>query len=544
MCSSSRGTRSGARRHLSAIAAYLRSTSAPVEGPADVQAMARAAVEGLGPLLDVSRCILVLANHPGEAPVQAQWTAGSVPFPDPLSYLDAAAYRALVPGRALVYDAAEADPAGAAFVEAHTPPGQEPPAAAAFVPVRKDRSPVGCLAVHETRRARVWTEEERDLLAAAADQIGAALAQADARRALEEGRSWLELVIDTMTEGIAVIDEQGRFLRLNPAGRSILGLTEPPAGDLRLQDTARMDIEVRYPAGGPIPPDQMVTRRALRGEVVRDVEEVIRHRKTGREIHVRLSAAPIRGPAGGIRGAVIVAVDMTRMKELARLKDDFFSMVSHELRTPLTTMRGAALALQRYGDTLDPEDRRQLLSDLVDEGERLHLMVEDLLGLAKSHVGLILQLEPVSLRAFLDRVLPSMRERFGCAALAWHVLPDVPALEADVTYLEQIVRNLVSNACRHAGTSTEILVTARREGRMVRLSVLDRGPGIAPDDRERVFEPFFHARASAARERGAGLGLSVVRRLTEVMGGQVWVEARDGGGAAFHVLLPAALPEG
>lgn len=544
MPSSSRGARPKADQKLALFAAYVQRVNTLILGSRDFQAAADAAVEELGTLLHLSRCIIVLTGKSGRITVEAQWAVDVAPLPHPLSYPAEPIQRALTNGHPIVsYDASGADPDLAAFVEREAPPSVERPQAAMFAVIRKSGALAGCLIAHECRQPRIWSQAERDLLEAVAEQFGAVLRQREMRRQTEDERSWLALILDTAADGIAVVDEHGRYLRLNAAARRILNF---PSGDPRqftVLDVTRNRLEVRYPGGGRVPIQQMALQRALRGETVRDVEEVIHHRDTGQDLHVRLSAAPILDLQGHIRGAVILAVDLSRMKELARLKDDFLSMVSHELRTPITTIRGAALALKRYGDTLDPEDRRQLLTDLVTEGERLHLMVEDLLGLTKSHVGLILQAEPVSLRAFLDRLLPILKERLTCPRLTWRVPQNLPAVDADSAYLEQVVRNLVTNACQHAGLGSEILVTARRDGQMVRVSVLDRGPGIPLEDRERIFEPFVHAHVSGSGQHGIGLGLPVARRLTEIMGGRIWVEGREGGGAAFHVLLPAAIPD-
>jgi PAS domain S-box-containing protein len=395
---------------------------------------------------------------------------------------------------------------------------------------------VGLLSLF-SRRPRPYTGEELAFLMTVAGQLGGQLDAVRTRARAEEERRRLRLVIDVLPEGVMIVDRRGRMQVANQAATRILGLTLTAEGQ-PMQRASQYHL--RPAAGRTFRSADEYILRALAGGAVQGAEMVMR-RPDGSEVPVRVSAAPLRTPEGELDGCVVVLQDISALKEVERLKDQFINMVSHELRTPTTTIRGGALTLLRRGDYLDAETRRQLLQDVADESERLHHLVEDLLTLSRAEAGMHITPEPLRLHRLVNKVVLDLGARLAGCQLTVDVPRDLPLVEADPLALEQVLRNLLENAARHSRPGARVEITAAASEREVVVSVLDGGPGLDPEDLERVFEPFYRSQAAIrAGVPGAGLGLAVCRRLVELQGGRIWAERRPGGGAAFRFTLPRA----
>ena len=221
------------------------------------------------------------------------------------------------------------------------------------------------------------------------------------------------------------------------------------------------------------------------------------------------------------------------------LRDAFNSVVSHELRTPITAIYGGAKLLARRDRTLDDATRQELVDDLEAEADRLYRLVEDLLVLARSERGNIeLSAEPIVVPRLVERVVESEKSRWPAARFEVRVTSDVPAARGEDTYVEQVLRNLLSNAAKYspAGATTAVLVDDTPEG--VRVRVLDDGAGIDPAEASRLFDLYYRSPATARSVSGAGIGLFVSRSLVNAMGGRIWAAARPAGGSEFGFVLP------
>jgi two-component system sensor histidine kinase KdpD len=223
------------------------------------------------------------------------------------------------------------------------------------------------------------------------------------------------------------------------------------------------------------------------------------------------------------------------LREADRLKDALLASVSHDLRTPLTTIKALAHELRYLGD-----ERVEIIEQ---EADRLNRTVTDLLDLSRLNAGAIRvrpELNTVDdlLGALVQRVEPMLDGR--------PLLVTLPPGEAllvarfDLTHALRILVNLVDNAFQHAPGNTPIEISAAREGQHVVIRVRDRGPGVAPGERERIFEPFYRPPDTSPGARGAGLGLAIARQLAEAQGGLVEYRPRPGGGSEFALRLPAA----
>ena len=231
-----------------------------------------------------------------------------------------------------------------------------------------------------------------------------------------------------------------------------------------------------------------------------------------------------------------------RLRELDRLKDDFVSTVSHELRTPLTSIRSFSEILLD-NPTLEQQQRQEFLRIIVTESERLTRLINDMLDLAKIEAGkLEWHMQPVSASEVAREAAAAMGQLFRDRRVKLEVkLTDALSTTiADRDRLFQVIVNLLSNAVKFSpGDVGLVALTVENETDGVRLSVADNGPGVAPNQREAIFERFRQVGDTlTSKPEGSGLGLAISRMIIEHFGGRTWVEDGPGGGAIFRVWLP------
>lgn len=221
------------------------------------------------------------------------------------------------------------------------------------------------------------------------------------------------------------------------------------------------------------------------------------------------------------------------------LRNALLSSLSHDLRTPLAAIVGSATSLKRFDGAFDAETRRDLATTIEEEAARLDAFVSNLLQMTRlqSEAAPLKRVAfgaPEAVRATVER-----RTRGRPDACEVRVEPGLPEAVGDPGLFEQALGNVVDNALRYAASSGPVTVEVGRCGAGLRVAVKDRGPGVAPDDLERIFEKFFRA-ASSEAVGGTGLGLAISRGLMEGMGGAVTARAREGGGLSVDLTLPAA----
>ncbi len=225
-----------------------------------------------------------------------------------------------------------------------------------------------------------------------------------------------------------------------------------------------------------------------------------------------------------------------KLRELDRMKNTFLQAVSHDLRTPLAAILGLAVTLEREDVELHPEEARELAARIAANARRLDRMVNDLLDLDRLSRGIV---EPSLAPTDVGSLVRSLVAESGIVA-GRTVEVEAPSAwaEVDPAKVERIVENLLANAVRHTPPEARIWVRVLPGEGDVVIAVEDEGPGVPPEDRERIFEPFRQGPTAPEHSPGVGIGLALVARFAELHGGRAWVEEREGGGASFRVRLP------
>ncbi len=336
-------------------------------------------------------------------------------------------------------------------------------------------------------------------------------------------------LIESIGDAVIVCEPDGQVSLVNPAAVTLFGV--------RLEHARDLAAYLRSEDGDPVTSDG-----PLRGSFLMPGR--------GHETWIEARSFPVPSstlahrPEGaadldnGGHGWICVLRDVSRARQAKLLRETFIGMLSHELRTPITTVYGGAKVLARRPDDL-PADIRSIVLDIESESERLYRLVEDLVVLTKSEsASLETSREPVLLHRLVPHVVATEARRWPTVSFRIDDRSKVPAVLAEQTYIEQVVRNLLTNAAKYGGSSGPVDVEIGAEGGHALVRVLDRGPGFPPEDAERLFDIYYRSPAVVHRTAGAGIGLFVSKALVEAMDGRIWARARAGGGAEFGFALP------
>ena len=344
------------------------------------------------------------------------------------------------------------------------------------------------------------------------------LAQSEHARAAE-----LNAVIRAMGEAVVVCAADGTITLTNPAGERLF----PDVEERTYADI----LDQLNDADGTAP-----HLGALGGPV-----EIATRADPDRWIELATYPVGVGVGTPSTSGETIVVMrDVTEARRREAVRETFIGVLSHELRTPVTTIFGGAKLLARPSSTLDDETARGIFQDIHEEAERLQRLVEDVVALnrfgdAAGEVGA----EPVLLQRLIPRVVSSEEGRWPGVAFEVDLEPGLPTVTADATYVEQVVRNLLSNAAKYggAGSAVRIVAESNETDREVIVRVLDNGPGFPAQETNRLFELFYRSPGTAGSAAGAGIGLFVCARLIGAMGGRIWATPREEGGAEFGFAL-------
>ncbi|MGH2485328.1 MAG: PAS domain S-box protein, partial [Ktedonobacterales bacterium] len=320
------------------------------------------------------------------------------------------------------------------------------------------------------------------------------LALARAERAMAARAQELDATIEAMTDGVSVYDTAGHLLRINAAGRALLGADDRPGYFTSAFPGRSQHVAVRDPQGGVVSRGEWPINRVLAGETISstDAVELAVTTLDGRSRVLSYTGAPIREADGQVAGVVIVYRDMTERRMADRERDQMLSIVAHELRTPLTAMKARSQMMQRWlarGSGVTVEQFDQLGHDV----ERLERLVNDLNEAARAQQGGVeLNLESCDLRGLCQQVAEEQMETTG-RVIALDLPRKSLTAVVDCNRIEQVLTNLVTNAIKYSPPEAPISVALRRQGSKAHISVRDEGPGIHAEALAHVFERFYRA---------------------------------------------------
>ncbi|MFO1475551.1 MAG: response regulator [Verrucomicrobiota bacterium] len=398
-----------------------------------------------------------------------------------------------------------------------------------------------CLLKPLTATQSAWLEKATETMANA---LRFALESEERRQAEEQNR----LILESTTEGMFGTDTEGRITFVNPAACQMLGFT---AEEL-IGKPSHASFHHHRPDGSEYPSEECPMYAAYKHGKASRIDDELLWRKDGAGVPVEYGATPILKD-NQIIGSVVSFTDITQRKraeqelleakgraeEATQMKSMFLANMSHEIRTPMNAIIGLShLALKT---PLNPK-QRDYVSKVHNAGTSLLAIINDILDFSKIEAGK-LDLESTDFR--LDEVITSVTtltaqkaHEKGLEFLA-HVAPGIPeSLRGDPLRLGQILTNFVNNAVKFTEKG-EIRLTielVQRTGEKVQLkfAVKDTGIGMTPEQSAKLFQPFTQADMSTTRKHGGtGLGLTICRRLVDLMGGKIWLESKPGEGSAF-----------
>ncbi len=368
-------------------------------------------------------------------------------------------------------------------------------------------------------------------------------------RSLSGERNRSSAILRSMVEGVGVVDAQERLVFSNRAFSEILN-----RGSASSEGRPLIEVIRNTELLGLI-------RRALAGEEGLQSDIVM---GTVQQRSFSVTAAPVKALEAGAMadrailprsaaageaaaekpsGAIVVLHDVTELRRLERVRQDFVANVSHEFKTPLTAIQGFAETLLT-GAIDDPRNNRRFLEIIRDHAVRLARLTDDLLKLARIEAGkLEVQFAPVSVVDLAERcaetaLLKANRKQI---LLEMDIPPGLPQLRGDAGLLRDVLQNLLDNAIQYTPAGGRIHVSAAARERDVAITVADTGIGIPLADQERIFERFYRVDAARSREAGGtGLGLSIAKHIVEVHGGRLLVESEVGAGSKFSFSVPIA----
>lgn len=401
---------------------------------------------------------------------------------------------------------------------------------AMYVPLRTSENILGIISIgHPSKHA--YNKDDLDLVKAVADEATLAIRNAKLYEATAEERRKLDALLQSLTDTVMIVGRDGSIVRVNPAWETLTGFS---IGE---------SVGWRLPTNLSTPDDEPLITIMQQFEA--QTPEYTIESADGQLKHIGASYSVIPTADGSTLYRVAVLRDISKLKELDRMKSEFVSTVSHELRTPLASIKGFSVTLLNHWDKFDDESKREFISTIDQSTDRLNRLITDLLTLSRIEAGRSLQLMPttISPRMAIDQVFALLAARSADHTLANYVPANLPPVWADSDKLDQILVNLIDNAIKYSPEGGEVRVAGRQvegeNGLMVEFSIHDQGLGIAPEDMSRLFKRFEKLEASVERQiPGTGIGLFVTRHLIEAMGGTISVESELDVGTTFRFTLP------
>lgn len=353
---------------------------------------------------------------------------------------------------------------------------------------------------------------------------------------LRRNEQHLTQILETMAEGVCIIDITGKLTYTNAMAQKILGQEQTALLSRTYNDAKWQNLRID---GSSLPYEEHpMAMMMASGKPVYDSEISIQP-IAGERFYVSFNAAPIFDDNGILTEGVGTFMDVTNRRKLIQLKDEFISVASHELKTPITSLKLALQLLSRMKDNPSPLKMPQLIDQANKSLDKVSVLIADLLNVSKVNEGQ-LQLNKTwfTISEVVDDCCYHIR---ASGDYSIHTDGDLELrVFADVDRIDQVITNLVNNAVKYAARSKKIEVHLSKQGDMIKVSVTDKGPGIPHGKLAHLFDRYYRADSNGNQLSGLGLGLYIAAEIIKKHGGQIGVNSELGKGSTFWFTLPIA----
>lgn len=404
--------------------------------------------------------------------------------------------------------------------------GPPMPISSFYLPVIITGQTIGLLAIASSKPG-LYREEEKVVLEKILTNASEAVSRLQKVLVTEKGK--LSATVESLSDGVVVLDNENGLVIFNPAAKTLLGLETMEKAtifDLANALSGKLDLKTKI-------------EEAREKNNMVQVKDVILGDK-----YSEIFVSPVHDEEGKILGAVILFRDITAEKELAKIREEFTAMMVHELRAPLTVVRGTADTLISHPEIGDQEMGKKLLASMKASSQTMISLVNDLLDVAKIEAG---KFQIMALKQNIKEVIEGEAVFFNQLAgekqikITAEVAEDLPDVQFDKDRIIQVLNNLLSNAIKFtpAGGTITLKAGQKTEPAEIVVSVADTGCGIPAEKIPLLFSKFKQLGSVATGgEKGTGLGLVIVKGIVEAHKGKIWVESAEGQGTTVYFTLP------
>jgi two-component system NtrC family sensor kinase len=385
-----------------------------------------------------------------------------------------------------------------------------------YVPLRLGSRVIGVLGVCNRQRYQAFSDQHIRLVSVLADYAAIAIENARLYTISEAERQKFAAVFANIDSGVILLDGQSRILFVNQSVRQAFKLgNQELTGKFLLDAVQHPDVNTLY---------EHVKQNSLKYHEI--------NLDDGQTLNAQYTPIP------GI-GSAITMQDITHLKELDRLKNDFVHTVSHDLRSPLTSVLGYTELLERVGPL--NAQQRDFVKHIQSGVINITSLVNDLLDLSRIEAGFDVRKEDIQLDETVKQSLENLRGMSASKRIHLTVSfpQQMPALRGSRIRLRQMVDNLIGNAIKYTPDGGQVGVRLSAEEELIILQVIDNGPGIPKSEQPHIFDKFYRASNVPSGTPGTGLGLAIVKSIVENHQGRIWVSSTLGEGSTFTVVLPA-----
>jgi PAS domain S-box-containing protein len=415
------------------------------------------------------------------------------------------------------------------------------------VPLLVNDEAIGLLSLHYYWQEYALAEEELKFAASIGNKCAVVIdrvqtqlersrllvSERRARTQAERQAAEMSALLQSLKEGVLVIDACGRIVLRNQIERILSNVSDEEAVSIDNYG----DFQLLWPNGTPVPQSLWPGKRLLRGESLNDTEFIL-ERPDGSRLQIISNGGIVRGEDGEVALAIIISRDVTQMRLLEEVREDFIRAVSHDLRNPLTVVSARSQLLQRrllkQGKSNEAEDAGIIYTSARRMGQMIQEMF-DSYRLESSNFQL--SKNDMNLAVVLRDLVARVGTNDDMGRLKLHLTEGDFRIFADQERLERAVVNLITNALKYSPEDQPVEITLSSDGDQVIISVRDYGIGIAPQDLPKVFQRYYRAK-TVKDSMGLGLGLHIVKLIVEAHGGTVEAESELNQGSVFRILLP------